>query len=124
MEIKFEKKKATKKAKALSALEAIDAQIVVAQKDAEAVLEKYGSDSKEYGLCIGNLTRLAEQRANVANSEQQRKKVDPNVWIAGGFTLVSSVATPLLLMVYDEEHVVPKFIKGCASNIKDFLRKD
>lgn len=119
MEIKFNKKEKKK-----SALEVIDEQIVVAQVDAKKLLEEHGGDSKEYSLAVGNLTRLMAERANVANSEPQKKKVDPNVWIAGGFTLVSSVATPLLLMVYDEEHVVPKFIKGAASNIKDFLRKD
>ena len=124
MEIKFEKKQKKTKEKKLTALEAIDAQIVIAQKDAEKMLEEHGSDSKEYSLCVGNLTRLMAERANVANSENRVKKVDPNVLIAGGFTVVSSIATPLLLMVYDEEHVVPKFIKGCASNIKDFLRKD
>lgn len=114
------KKKDTKP----SALDVIDEQIVVAQQDLAKILNEHGGDSKEYSMAVGNICRLMEQRANMANSEDKAKKIDPNVIIAGGFTVVSSVLTPMLLMIYDEDHVVPKFIKTAATGVKDFLRKD
>lgn len=111
-----------KKVKKKTALEALDELIVQSQEEAGRILEKHGSDSLEYGAAVCNLTKLAEQRAAIAETQPQRKKVDPNAIIAGGLTVAGSLGSTLLLLIYDEEHVVPKWFKTAAVGIKDFLK--
>lgn len=112
----------TKKIKKKTSLEALDELIVQAQEEAAKILETHGSDSPEYNAAVCNLTKLAEQRAAIAETQPQRKKVDPNTLIAGGLTLAGSLGSTLLLLVYDEDHVVPKWFKTAAVGIKDFLK--
>lgn len=117
----FKKKETKTKA---NVLEVLDAQIAVAQQDAARIMTEKGSDSMEYSRAVANLTTLAEQRANVANSVPQRKKIDPNAIISGTITAGTGLASTLMLLVYDENHVVPKWFKNRLVDMRDFLKSE
>lgn len=117
----FKKKETNTKT---NVLEVLDAQIAVAQQDAARIMAEKGSDSMEYSRAVTNLTTLAEQRANVANSVPQRKKIDPNAIISGTITAGTGLASTLLLLIYDENHVVPKWFKNRLVDVRDFLKSD
>lgn len=117
-------KKKTKTQKPKTVLEVLDEQIAVAQQDAAKILAEKGSQSCEYSRAIDNLTALAEQRANVAQTVPQRKKVDPNAVIAGGSTILAGLGSTFLMMVYDQDQVVPKWFKNRVADVRDFFKTD
>lgn len=105
------------------ALKALDVQISSACEEAAKILqdEVYGPESQEYTDAMANLKTLCEARAAMADSMPRKSKanVAPAAIGAGGMLLQT-----LLLLVYDEEHVVPKWFKGGIEIIKGCLNKD
>lgn len=104
----------------MSALDALDNQINVACYEAAKILtdESYGPESQEYTDAMANLKTLCEARAAMADSIPRKQKVNiaPAAIGAGAVILQT-----LLLLVYDEEHVVPKWFKGGLEVIKTVL---
>lgn len=102
------------------ALKALDNQINTVCYEAAKILtsDGYGPDSQEYTDAMANLKVLCEARAAMADSIPQKKKSNiAPVAIGAGATVLQT----LLLLVYDEEHVVPKWFKGGLEVIKTVL---
>lgn len=107
------------KKKKVNSVSALDQQIIAAQAEAEKVLQDKGSSSDEYKAAIQNLRSLCESRAEVAKSIPQRQRTGIGAAaVAGAFGL----AQTFLLLIHDEEHVVPKWFKSGIDTVKTFLR--
>lgn len=113
----------TKKNETKEALKELDVQIKNVCDEATKILQDsaYGPDSQEYTDAMANLKTLCEARAAMADSMPRKCKANiaPAAIGAGGMLLQT-----LLLLIYDEEHVVPKWFKGGVDIIKGFLNKD
>lgn len=112
--------KKTKKANEMKeALKALDQQIYLTNNEAARILLDKGAQSPEYSEAMDNIKVLCEARAAMANSmpKKQQSNVAP-VAIGAAATVLQTV----ILLVYDEEHVVPKWFKGGIEVIKTCLR--
>lgn len=103
----------------LDAIKAMDEQIVLTRNHAAKVLTAAGVGSDEYAKAMDSLKTLTEARAALADSMPKKKKIDPTAFVAGGFGL----AQVGLLMIFDENHVVPKWIDTGCRWVKDFIPK-
>ena len=101
------------------AVKALDEQIVMSRNYAAEVLTCKGVGSCEYAIAMENLKTLTEARAALADSCPKRKKVDPTAIVAGCFGL----AQVGMLLVFDENHVVPKWFKTGIDRLSDFIPK-
>lgn len=107
------------KVKKVDSVKALDEQIVAAKAEAEKILQDKGSSSDEYKAAICNLRSLCESRAAVADSIPKRQRTGIGAAaVAGAFGL----AQTFLLLIHDEEHVVPKWFKSGIDTVKTFLR--
>ena len=103
----------------MDAIAALDEQIVMTRNYAAKVLTTSGVESEAYREAMESLKVLTEARAAVADSTPKKLKVDPTAIVAGGFGL----AQVGLLLIYDENHVVPKWFKTGIDNLKTFIPK-